>query len=424
MSGRVAIVGAGLAGLRCAGELHRAGAEVVVVESADRVGGRATTDDLDGFRLDRGFQVLLTAYPAARAALDMDGLGLGAFRRGAIVSRGGRLSRVADPAEAPLDLLPSLASGVAGPADALRLARMRRRLLRSAPAELLADGPEVPAAEALLDRGFGQRLRQRFLRPFLSGVFCERSLDTSSRLMDVYLRSFAAGQATLPEGGIDAMPRQLAAALPAGSVRLGEKAVRVEAGFVELRTGEGIEADAVVLAADGVSASELDQGLALEPWNPVACIYFDAPEPPVRGPWLVLDGDGVGPVNHLAVPSEVAPGYAPEGRSLISANVVNPIETDDEALRAEVVEQLGRWFGAQVERWSHLRTYRIEHALPFRPPGTLTPGGRSARLESGVYCCGDHRDTPSIQGALYSGSRIARAVLEELAPRPLARVER
>ena len=424
MSGRVAIVGAGLAGLRCAGELHRAGADVVVIEAADRVGGRATTDELDGFRLDRGFQVLLTAYPAARASLDLDGLGLGAFRRGAIVSRGGKLGRVADPTESPLDLLPSLASGAAGPADALRLARMRRRLLHSDPAELLAEEPDVAAGDALLERGFGQRTRQRFLHPFLSGVFCERSLDTSSRLMDVYLRSFAAGQAALPAGGIEAIPRQLAAALPEGSVRLGEKVVRVDPRFVELRSGEGIEADAVVLAADGVSASDLDESVTLEPWNPVACVYFDAPEPPVRGPWLVLDGDGLGPVNHLAVPSEVAPGYAPEGRALVSANVVNPTETDDDALLAEVVEQLGRWFGTQVERWSHLRTYRIEHALPFRPPGTLTPGGRPARLESGVYCCGDHRDTPSIQGALYSGSRVAKAVLEELAPRALAEVGR
>ena len=423
MSRRVAVVGAGLAGLRCAVELRRGGAEVTVIERADRVGGRVATDAVDGFKLDRGFQVLLTAYPAARRALDLPGLRLGAFRRGAIVHRAGRLGRVADPAESRREILPSLASGAAGPLDALRFARLRRRLLRTDPTELLA-GPDEPAAEALVERGFGHRARRSLLHPFLSGVFCERSLDTSSRLMDLYLRSFAAGRATLPAGGIEAIPRQLAAKLPPWTIQLEQAAVRVDPNFVELRSGEGIEADAVVLAADGVSAADLDPGVALESWNPVACIYFDAPAPPVEGPWLVLDGDGIGPVNHLAVPSEVAPGYAPDGRSLVAANVVNPTEGDDDVLLAEVRIQLRDWFGSQVDRWSHLRTYRIEHALPFRPPGTLTPGGRPARLASGVFCCGDHRDTPSIQGALYSGGRVARAVLESLAPRALAGVGR
>ena len=397
---------------------------MTVLDRADRVGGRLATDTVDGFRLDRGFQVLLTAYPAVRHTMDLGRLGLGAFRRGAIVHRGGRLRRVADPTESPRDLLPSLASGLAGPLDATRLALLRRRLLSADGADLLADGPEEPTAEMLIRRGFGHRTRNGFLRPFLAGVFSEDSLDTSSRLMDVYLRSFAAGQAALPAGGIEAIPRQLAAGLPRGTVRLGEAAVRADAEFVELRSGEGVEADAVVIAADGVNAAELDPGIPLEPWNPVACVYFDAARPPVEGPWLVLDGDGTGPVNHLAVPSEVAPGYAPAGRSLVSANVINPTEGNDDALVAEVRSQLRRWFGPEVDAWSHLLTYRIEHAVPFRPPGTLTPGGRPARLESGVFCCGDHRDTPSTQGALYSGGRVARAVLETLARRPLASVGR
>jgi phytoene dehydrogenase-like protein len=417
---RVAVVGAGVAGLRCAVELRRAGVDVTVVEGSDRVGGRIATDSVDGFRLDRGFQLLLTSYPEAQRTLSLERLGLGAFKRGALVQRGGRLRRLADPSQEPSGVFSGMRSRLASPADAIRLLRLRRRLA-GASAQALLRAPERPTLDALAATGLSWRLRDGFLEPFLAGVFSDAWLGTSSRLMDVYLRSFALGDAALPAGGMDAIPGQLAAHLPERSIRLDSPVARVDPELVELRSGDAIEADAVVLATDGVSAADLDPSVPVEPWAPLACLYFDAPEPPVEGPWLVLDGDRTGPVNHLCVPSEVARGYAPRGRALVSATVLSPAEDDERALRDSVLAQLEGWFGPGVSRWRHLRTYSIPHAVPFRPPGTLTPGGRPAQLPSGVFCCGDHRDTPSIQGALFSGGRVAKVVARSLATSAAAR---
>ena len=81
----VAIVGAGLAGLTCAQDLTRAGLQCTVVEATDGVGGRVRTDAVDGFLLDRGFQILLSAYPQVKQRLDTAALDIGDFEPGALV---------------------------------------------------------------------------------------------------------------------------------------------------------------------------------------------------------------------------------------------------------------------------------------------------------------------------------------------------
>jgi predicted NAD/FAD-dependent oxidoreductase len=144
----------------------------------------------------------------------------------------------------------------------------------------------------------------------------------------------------------------------------------------------------------------------------VTCLYFAAEKPPLEEPILVLDGDGVGPVNNLCVPSRVAPSYAPDGAALVSASVVDAAAGDaGDALEGAVRRQLEGWFGPQVQSWLHLRTYRIHHAQPEQRPGTLEPVERPVRLESGLFVCGDHRDTASLHGAMLSGRRAAEAVM-------------
>jgi hypothetical protein len=144
----------------------------------------------------------------------------------------------------------------------------------------------------------------------------------------------------------------------------------------------------------------------------VTCLYFAAPEPPVRGPWLVLNGDAVGPVNNLAVLSEVAPEYAPAGQALISVSVLGEFPAA-EVLESRVREQLRGWFGGAVDGWRHLRTYVIPHALPAMTAEVLAEPHRPVRLSPGLYVCGDHRDNASIDGALVSGRRAAEALLAD-----------
>jgi phytoene dehydrogenase-like protein len=409
----VIVVGGGLAGLSCARGLCERGIEVVLVEASDAVGGRVRTDRVDGFLLDRGFQVLLTSYPDAQRLLDYAELDLGELYPGALVRAGGQLHRIADPFRRPFDALRAVRGPVGRARDYVPLARLRGRA-RAGTAEAMLSRRESTALETLRELGLSEPLVERFFRPFLGGVFLDPALETSSRMLDFAVRMFSLGEAVLPAEGMEAIPAQLAAGLPAGSVRLGTAVARLDAGGVELTSGERLAARAVVVATDGATASMLLPDLEAPSWRGVTCLYFAAPTPPVEGPVLVLDGEGAGPVNNLCVPSQARPSYAPAGSALVSASVLGIPREDDAELETLARTQLRGWFGDQVDAWRHLRTYRIERALPAVTPPSLEPKDRRVRLGPGLYVCGDHRETPSIQGALASGRRAAQAVAEEL----------
>lgn len=406
----VIIVGAGLSGLKCALELRAGGAEVKIFEASDGVGGRARTDSVEGFRLDRGFQVLLSEYPEAKETFDYDALGLGAFVPGARIHIGGTFVKFADPLRRPRSAVGAAASPVGTVTDKLRLFQMRHELINTDPQEIMAR-PETTAIRSLEDRGFSTAMIEYFFRPFFGGVFIDPDLVTSSRLMEIFFRCFSIGDTVLPANGMGSLADQLAARLPEGTIELNRPVAKVEPDWVELDDGTRIEGSAVVVATEEAAASRLC-GLPEPPAGRVTtCFYFDAPETAIAGPWLVLAPDSDGPINELAVPSSVAPGYAPAGRSLVAVSVVGP-DTDRPDLPAAVDRELASWFGPEtIEGWRPLGSYRINRALPDFQPGRHKTSGEAPRLGTGVFICGDHRETPSIQGALVSGRKAARAVL-------------
>ncbi len=414
----VAVVGAGLAGLNCARELAARGVDVTLLEASDGVGGRVRSDVVDGFVLDRGFQVLLTAYPEAARVLDYAALDLRAFEPGALVRLGGGFTKVADPFRRPAEILATLASPVGTLGDKIRVGVLRQRVT-SGPLERLWQRPERTTDEQLRRLGFSVRMREAFFRPFLAGVLLDDELGASSRQFEFVFRTFSQGDSVLPATGIAAIPEQLAAGLPAGTVRLGTRATAVDPGAVTLEGGERVTARAVVVATPGPEAARLVPAVPAPASRGVGCVYFAADRPPLEEPILVLDGEHAGPVNNLCVPSEVAPGYAPQGAALVSASVLPAAPPGDAAALVPAVRaQLRGWFGGQVDTWRHLRTYRIPHAQPAQPPPALDPPRRPVRLAGGTYVCGDHRDNASIDGALTSGRRAAEAVLADLAVRP------
>lgn len=409
----VIIVGAGLAGLACALALHKAGRRVLVLEASDAPGGRVRTDKVEGFLLDRGFQVLLTAYPEARRVLDYDGLRLRAFYPGALVRYGGRFHKLADPWRRPRDAAAALVAQTGSVADKLRVAALRHRVSRGT-VEALFSRPERTTMEALRADGFSDAVIQRFFRPFLGGVLLDPDLRASSRMFEFVFRMFAQGDAALPAEGMGAIAGQLAAALPAGSVRTGARVVAVDDTGVRLATGERVEGACVVVATEGPEAARLAGGVTDPGSRAVACVYFAAAEPPLREPILVLNGEGSGIVNNMCVPSAVQPSYAPSGEALVSVSVLGMPAQSDADLENLIRGEMAAWFGAGVYKWRHLRTYRIAHAQPDQTPPALDPPQRPVRLRRGLYVCGDHRDNASINGALVSGRRAADAVLADL----------
>jgi phytoene dehydrogenase-like protein len=412
-SADVLVIGAGLAGLCCARRLAEAGIAFQIVEASDGIGGRVRTDEVDGFQLDRGFQVLLAAYPEARRVLDYPRLDLKNFSPGAFSWFAGRMNLLIDPWRTPGKWREALRSDFGTLGDKLRLARLRRRL-KGTSIEAIFQRPDRATKVALQSEGFSQEMVHRFFRPFLGGILLDGELKTSSRMFEFVFKMLSEGDTCVPARGMGAIPAQLAEKFAAAAIRLNTRVESLHENEVTVTGGETLRARAIVVATDGPAAAHL-VGEAEPASRSVSCFYYAAEEPPVRGPMLTLNGDGAGPVNNFTVVSEVAPAYAPAGKSLISVSVLGSQELTDAQLSGFIIAQMKNWFGEVARSWRFLRSYKIPHAQPQQFPGALEPPERSVRVRPGVYVCGDHRDNASIHGAMHSGRRAAEAVIEDFA---------
>ncbi len=411
----VVIIGAGLAGLSCARHLVRQGVEVLLLEAQDDVGGRVRTDVVDGFRLDRGFQVLQTAYPEAKRQLNYTALKLQNFEPGALIRTRGKMVKMTDPWRRPHETLSTAFNEIGEFADRWRLAKLRWHVTQT-PIESLCNEPDSTTYEYLRSTcGFSADMIDRFLRPWFGGVFFERELSTSSRFFRFIFRMFAVGDAALPEEGMGAMTKQLAKEVPGSMCRLLTRVESIDGRTVIIEGGEVIDAASIVLAVEGPEASRLTSGQIQSPDSrSTTCFYYAASQPPIKESLLVLNGDQTGPINNLCVPSNVSPAYAPTGQSLVSVSVVGSKENESTDLELEVRRQLRDWFGSEVDRWSTLRRYHIRHALPAQPAHFRDRGTRNPKLAEGLYCCGDYCETASIHGALLSGRHTAEVLLADL----------
>jgi phytoene dehydrogenase-like protein len=414
------IIGAGLAGLTAARLLNQQGLSCQLLEATESVGGRVKTDAFEGFLLDRGFQVLLSAYPECQALLDYDRLQLKPFYNGSLIWTGQGFEKVADPWRHPWDAVQSVGNSIGTLMDKFKVAKLRQQVLSGSHSSCF-QSPETTTLAYLRNFGFSKNMIERFFRPFLGGIFLESDLATSSRFFEFVFRMFALGDVVLPAHGMQAIPQQLADGLPPGVLRLNAKVTRIESGQsadqqggqVTLASGETLSARAILLATDAKDAAELYPTLPPRAFNRVHCLYFAEPTAPLDLPILALNAQPGGLVNNLCVPSLVSPAYAPAGQHLISVSVLQT-ELSDDALVAAVQEELQGWFGNAVNNWRFLKAYTIHKALPRLtiPENTLTQA--PARLGDGLFHCGDYLDTPSINGAMATGRRAAQAILESL----------
>lgn len=408
MNEDVIIVGAGLAGLACARTLTAAGIGVQVIEASDDVGGRVRSDHVDGFILDRGFQILLTAYPELYRWFDLDQFDLRKFQPGATIWTGRGFCTVGDPLRSPRDLPSTVFAPIGSIPDKLRLLKLIASVRRGSVPDLLRR-KESSTRARLQNFGFSPRIIERFFQPLFAGIQLDPDLEVSSRRFDVILRMLAVGESAVPADGMGALSKELASGLHEGSVRCNEAVREVTEDAVILESGEELTGTAVVVATQGPSASKL-LGLPDPGSRPVAAIWFDSTSAPIHNRHILLDGAQSGPMKNLAVLSDVAPSYAPPGKTLCVAAVPGHSALDPH-LEDAVRRQLAAWH-PQSHAWETIRVDVIPHGQPLQLP-PLDPR-RSVRLGAGHYICGDHRDTASIQGALFSGRRAAAAVLADL----------
>ena len=407
----VLIVGAGMAGLSCAIHLHRAGVPVCIFEADKRVGGRVQTDEIDGFLLDRGFQVYLDAYPETGKLLDLQTLGLKSFKAGALVFREGKLHRLMDIFRYPGSLWSSISGPIGSFSDKLRVGLLRTKLRWSSLPQI-ASRADYSTEAYLRKSGFSNAMIDSFFRTFYGGIFLERELRTSSRMFEFTFKMFSQGHATLPTEGMRAIPEQLAERLPACSIRLNTPVSSVEPDAVILKNSETISGRAVVVATDASSICKLLPALNFpEPsWRSVTTLYFAADVSPINEAIICLNGSGLGRVNSVSALSDVVSNYAPSGKTLISVVVLGvPEETD---LEVGVQEELVSWFGSTVREWQHLRTDRIKCALPEQLPGAQQAGhSHGFTKHQDIWICGDHLQSASIEGAVISRKKVAESIL-------------
>jgi phytoene dehydrogenase-like protein len=430
----VVVVGAGLAGLNCARLLTSGGCRVAVVDSDDAVGGRVRTDRSEGFCFDRGFQVLQTAYPEAKKALDYSGLRLAAFEPGAIIQTVEKRAVMSDPWRRPLNALKTLANGVGTFGDRLKLAKLRADAARQWSSSSAGGRrhDDCSVSHLLNDHyKFSSDFINRFLRPWISGMFFDERLLTSAEFFKFVFHMLSTGDASLPAGGVQSMPEQLAKSLDIRSIFLGRAVTKVDEAAVELSDGRRLNARFLVLALPSYQLQSLVPNLvgvqSLPEFAATECYYFSSPVAPPIGKYLMLNGelDGefqAGSVSNVTVPSNVCSDYSPPGVSLICVTIRPSLVPNDSQLvyssgevgqhEAVLRAQLRSWFGGSVDQWRFLRSYRVIHAIPRWLPRQQTT------VESGypetILFCGDYLESPSINGALASGRKAAEKILSEL----------
>ncbi|MFF3210700.1 FAD-dependent oxidoreductase [Streptomyces sp. NPDC002886] len=388
----VVIVGAGVSGLAAAHHLIAAGVTVIVLEGADDAGGRMATETVDGFRLDRIGQILNTAYTEPARTPGLEGLVLKPFAPGALVHSEGRTLRAG--ALTPARALTS------GSLDQARIGAALGRLA-ALPEERLLARPERTAHAALSSRSLGTTLR-----PLLAALLRDPALTTSSRVADLALRTFARGRLAVPEGGAATLPGLLAAALPPGTVRTGVRVRSVATNLVTTEEHGDFSCRSAVLATGARAAADLLPGLRVPAFHQVTVMHHATTTPLASDGSLLLDGDPDWPVAHTAVMSAVDPTRAPAGRSLVTTTVLGPPPP-----ARTVASRLARLYETATRDWELLTVHHTPEAVPAMPPPQ--DHRRTVRVLAGLYVCGDHRDTNTVEGALRSARRAAAAVLRD-----------
>jgi len=425
---RVAVVGGGLAGLAAARRLAADGFDVTVFERNEDVGGRVRSRRGDGFVFDRGFQVLFTAYPAAKRELDFDALDLRSFSPGATICRGDRRSVLADPLREPRALTQTLFNGDVSTTDKLRTLRLRADLKSKSVKDIFAE-PDATIERYLYAYGFSERYVERFVRPFYGGITLDRGLDTSKRVFEFTFKMLSEGQTVVPAAGMGAIADQLVERAIEADARVVTEtpveAVEAAGGEASVQIpGETVDADAVVVAADPKASRELT-GVDAIPTDAKGCVtqYFAVPagHPLADSERIHLNAGGEVPTT-VAPMSGVAPEYAPDDRALVAATTVGHDDADDGVrdesdgdLETRTRETVAEWYpAASLGDFELLRTDRLPFAQFAQPPGVHEdlPGVRAP--EGAVYLAGDYTHDSSINGALQSGKAAADAVRADL----------
>lgn len=406
----IVIIGAGISGLTCAKYLKDKGIEAMVLEASDNVGGRVRTDKVDGFILDRGFQVLLTSYPEAIKLLDYKALKLKVLPSGARIRMGNHYHVMPNPLKKWTTAPQALLAPVGNLWDKLKVLQLNLSLRNSVEPNEAASVKKQTTLSFLKEFGYSDTIINRFFKPFFRGVFLEKDLKTDAQFFKFLFSQFAKGNVVVPEGGMQAIPEQLASHLSPNQIRLQTRVVKIEGKIIYLENKKTITAETIVLATDASTTSRFLGNRETTCYNSTDCLYFscDSPSKLFKIPYLIINANKNELIDHVVDLSAFSPSYAPTGKTLISVSLVGNNSLGEIELVEKVQQELNRWFDKKFV-WQHLQTYRIPKALPqyFEAPAS----SKSLKINAFTYQCGDHAAYPSLNAAMMSGRKVAEMIL-------------
>lgn len=406
---QVIIIGAGISGLTAAIELEKNGTSPMIYEATDNIGGRVKTDYIEGFQLDHGFQVLLTAYPEARKYLDYDALELKTFSPGALIYDGNKTFALSDPLRQPSTLFTMISSPVGSLGDKVKMWSLSRMLKKKSLEEIFRE-KEVSTLQYLMDYGFTEKIINHFFKPFFSGIYLEDKLATSSRMFEFVFKMFSEGNAAVPAKGMQEIPNQLFAQLKNTKIHFNKKVSRIEGQTIAFINGDMVEAEKIIIAADpyrilpGLSSQTQD-------YHSVVNLYFSVNQSVIQKPLIGLVSKKGALINNFNYMTDVSKDYAPAGKCLLSVSVVKDTQLKDEALIDKVKEEFAQLSGQDQGEMQFLNMYRIKRALPVLDDIQTDIQPTATRIQSKVFLAGDYLLNGSLNAAMVSGRAAAMAAL-------------
>jgi len=408
----VIIIGAGLGGLTAARVLKEAGISILVLEASDAVGGRVQTDEVDGFLLDRGFQVFLTAYPEAKRFLDYEALELCKFDPGALILNKKGITSLGDPIRQPSSLVSTLLSSAATFTDKMRMLRLKLKLSGKSIERIFSE-QEITTTEYLKKEGFSATIMDQFFRPFMTGIFLEDQLTTSSRMFEFVFKMFSEGDAAIPAKGMGMIPKQLAKGLSEEEILFKQKVWTIDANTVTTTSGRVYKGAFILIATDQLNSPVPASRMPSE-YHSVSNMYFTSVQRPFYMPLIALNTLPGKLVNNIAVMDLISPAYAKNGEALISLSLIgNHTKTNQKQLQHDVISELKFWYPDAIN-WKHLKTYHIAYALPADEHVSNEPDYKEMRLNAQCFVCGDHLMNGSINAAMKSGRLAAEAIINTM----------